>query len=285
MPGGVSYPDRPEELTPRRARRFVERHEEAYVREDLLAAGSAGSPVVELSVEDAEAVVVHGTGDADDGTDTDAGTDADLNGDDDGYVLVSACGGDARFQEAPDGSGGGYGVNNYGVTHYLSPDEHVRVVYNGFACENTRREPYRSTSPARNRDPSSTAAPAELQLFDFGDAPARVRLGVTDAAGGGLVLRDAYAFYKAEPDHRFRLLVQSRVTVAAGRYRIHVDVEGGGSRTASWVLPDRDGPAWWGTCVAVLPDGEPVVYTVDADGRLSFDGRTCERLRGGTDDG
>lgn len=138
------------------------------------------------------------------------------------------------------------------MTHYLSPDEHVRVVYNGFACENTRRGPYRSTSPARNRDPSSTAAPAELQLFDFGDDPARVRLGVT---------------------------------VAAGRYRIHVDIEAGGSTTAEWVLPDRDGPAWWGTCVAVLPDGEPVVYTVDADGRLSFDGRTCERLRAGTDDG
>jgi hypothetical protein len=46
----------------------VERDEEASVREDLLAARSAGSPVVELAVEEAAAVVVYGTGDADEVT-------------------------------------------------------------------------------------------------------------------------------------------------------------------------------------------------------------------------
>jgi hypothetical protein len=276
VPDDVSYPERPTTaLSPDRARRFVERHEAALVRDDLLSRGDR--PVVELTVDEPRAVVVR-----------------EIPGDDEGgagaasgpaYVLVSACGGDATYRADPDGSQAGYGVNSYGVTHYLSADEHVRVVYNGFACENNRREPYRSTTPARNRDPSATAAPARLQLFDFGAEPARVRLGVTDAAGGGLVVREDYPFYKPEPDHRFRLLVQPRVTVAAGAYRLHVDVAGGGSTTADWSLPDRDAPPWWGTCVGVRPDGEPVVYTVDgdADGRLSFEGVHCELLDRETD--
>lgn len=282
-PAPASFPDHPDPLTRATARRFVERYAEATVRAALRERSTP--PIVAFSVEDARSAVVRGAGP--------------------GYLLTSACAGSVRYRREPDGSGRGYGVNADGVVHHVGPDRHTPVSGTGYACVGSHRDPYRAGDSTRNvaavdgdsdADPDTDSnattgadpfVPAALRLYDFGpdDDPARLRVTVTDATGGGgLVVREDFRFQIPAADHRFRVLVRPRVTVAAGRYRLHVDVVDGGATTVDWTLPRGGGHAWYDTCLGVRPDGEPVVVTVTADGDLGLGDVGCRvpagRVRG-----
>jgi hypothetical protein len=284
-PAPPDFPDPPAAdatVTRASARRFVERHAEARIRADLLE--RSGPPIVAISVEDARSAVIRGV-------DVDSGG---AGGPAAGYLLTSACAGQVRYRETRRGGGGGYGVNAHGVVHYVAPGAHARVSGSVAACREPTRTPYRAADPTRNVATAATDAgedgggdgsgdaddgesagrtPAGLRLLDFGpdDDRARLRVSLTDeTGGGGLAFRTDARFFLPEADHRFRTLVYPRVTAASGVYRLRVDVTGGGETDVEWSLPPDGGPDWWSTCVGVRPDGDPVVFTVRADGDLGL---------------
>ena len=236
-------PERPDEVTRESAVAFVAEHEETLVYNELIGDGnpmvrvSGQGPATDVSVDPAEVVVLFER--------------------EEGLFLLSSCTGTAEYY--CEGSCGSSTTRNASaVTHFVGPDDHVRVPYNAYACRDVL-EPYAGDDPSENVELDERDAAAKVQLYDLAPGDHDLDVTVTHRASGDRVLDETFEL-------SLPLTVRTDLTRRKGAYDVRAELPDGTSATGEWTVTGPATYSWTGLSVYVTPAEELVVHTVGGAG-------------------
>lgn len=238
-------PERPDEVTRESAVAFVAEHEETLVYNELIGEGdpmvraraSGQGPATDVSVDPAEVVVLF-----------------EREG---GVFLLSSCTGTAEFY-CEGSCGPSMTRNASAVTHFVGPDDHVRVPYNAYACRDVL-EPYAGDDPTENVELDERDAAAKVQFYDLALGNHDLDVTVTHRASGDRVLDGTFEL-------SLPLTVRTDLTRRKGVYDVRAELPDGTTATGEWTVNGPASYSWTGLSVYVTPGEDLVVHTVGGEG-------------------